>query len=520
MPTTKRPKADTLPAWRTDDAAILRTLKTDVDTLYYTEWWVRRRLWGLDDQESRWLADRYRESYQAMSAAINDAYDDNGKPRLDRRLVLLDQIEREFNRLTNDAAAHLLDTETKAYLQGYYGRGWALDQTAGHGVTRVPLLPTDAVRASILTPYMGRPWGELLAMAHEEFVYKVKRSIANSLISGEGVQQAQRRLRDELGITTDRRKGAKDSAERKANRGNFYRTRLIARTEIMRASNLGALSIYEANSDILAGWEWTSARDHRTCPLCGGLDGRVFKFDDPMLAPPSGSHPGCRCTALPVLKDKALSDAVTGGPRETYAEWAAKRGITFDGSLADQRVAKMPFDIEQARAAAANRDSLAIARRVTPTSLDNGTSRGPMADYMSSFFAYDSEANAYFDRGLAESAKNDLFYNLYTLGRGYVWQNVMEDARLQAAGLLAVDDQLGGGVLTRKERNMLLKLASPDDNTALNQIDGIRDRRMRGALGSGKLSMKQSYDKFISAAEADGAERLRDARLPQWQAGR
>lgn len=74
------------------------------------------------------------------------------------------------------------------------------------------------------------------------------------------------------------------------------------------------------------------------CPTCGALDGKRYAFGDPVLAPPSGSHPGCRCTAVPVLRDADLMDRVAG-VRETYAEWAAKNGIDWqqDGALGGQR---------------------------------------------------------------------------------------------------------------------------------------------------------------------------------------
>ena len=162
------------------------------------------------------------------------------------------------------------------------------------------------------------------------FVHRVRASITQSLIAGEGIAQAQRRLRDELGIQTDRRKGFKR---------NFYRTLLITRTEIMRASNLGALSIYEDNQDILAGWEWVATRDEHTCTICRALDSKVFSFDDPQQPPPSGSHPGCRCTIVPVLIDTDLMDRVSGGPRQTYDQWAIENGIFDDGGLKTQRSA-------------------------------------------------------------------------------------------------------------------------------------------------------------------------------------
>ena len=147
---------------------------------------------------------------------------------------------------------------------------------------------------------------------------------------GETIYQAQLRLARALGINIGRR----TPAARAANQGLFYKTEMIARTEILRSSNLGALAVYEQNRDVLDGWRWASSRDERVCPICGALDGQQFAFDSPQSPPPTGSHPNCRCSVTPVLKDSALEQAIIG-PRETYEEWAAARGITItnDGGV-------------------------------------------------------------------------------------------------------------------------------------------------------------------------------------------
>jgi len=328
----------TLPSWQTDNAAVHRTLWTDSEVLRYAEWWVRRRIYGLEDQESRWLFERYMQAYKEMTMEIMRAYE-NGKPVVTRRSELLRQIEAEMNRLMPEVAQHLFETELAAYKQAYYGRAWQLDMTTkADRPIHAPLLPVEAIRAHLLAPpmgkgkkgkYLGADWFEELGFARDEFILRMKRSLTASLIQGEGIQQAQRRLRDELGIQTDRRKGFKR---------NFYQTMMIARTEILRASNLGALQIYEQNRDILSGWEWVATRDGRTCPFCGGMDGKRFKFDSGQSTPPGSSHPGCRCTAMPVLIDTDLMDRVAGGPRQTYRDWAQQQGIAgADGHLGSQR---------------------------------------------------------------------------------------------------------------------------------------------------------------------------------------
>jgi len=322
-----RPKPD-------DPAAISRKLRSDSQALRDAEWWVRRRIYGLSDQEARRLFDLYMQTYRQMAGTLSMAYGSDGSPDLARRAQLLRQLEAEMATLAQQTGISLDDALVAAYQQGYAGRAWALDMATNPDVpVRLrPVLPANAIRAALLQPYLGTPWHEELGYNFAEYTTRIRRSVTASLMQGEGMAQAQRRLRDELGVVTDRRKGF---------RRNFYRTLLITRTEIMRASNLGALAVYEENQDILNGWEWVATKDERTCPICGGMDGKRFKFGDVQMQPPSGSHPGCRCTIVPVLKDERLMNEVAG-IRETYSDWAARRGMVTDGGLGGQRGATPP----------------------------------------------------------------------------------------------------------------------------------------------------------------------------------
>lgn len=108
---------------------------------------------------------------------------------------------------------------------------------------------------------------------------------------------------------------------------NKSRAMMIARTEIVRASNYGALSSYK-QSGVVQGKEWLTAQDEKVCPYCGGLNGKVLGLSESYLpvggilefdgrsmtnnyldvqAPPV--HPRCRCTILPVLEE--ITNVVT-----------------------------------------------------------------------------------------------------------------------------------------------------------------------------------------------------------------
>ena len=77
------------------------------------------------------------------------------------------------------------------------------------------------------------------------------------------------------------------------------RSMLVARTEIMQASNYGNTEGYKAAG--VQQVQWLTARDgDRVCELCAPMDGDIEDIDDaPPL--PESTHPNCRCIWIPVV---------------------------------------------------------------------------------------------------------------------------------------------------------------------------------------------------------------------------
>ena len=80
--------------------------------------------------------------------------------------------------------------------------------------------------------------------------------------------------------------------------GGLNRARVIARTEMIDAHRTAAQRAEEANTDVLAGWEWLTHGDERVCRACLAQHGRRHDIDEPG---PLG-HPQCRCARVPVTK--------------------------------------------------------------------------------------------------------------------------------------------------------------------------------------------------------------------------
>jgi len=94
--------------------------------------------------------------------------------------------------------------------------------------------------------------------------------------------------------------------------GQITRTRALAtaRTEVNRVRRETTRQMYQANSDVITGWEWVASKSARTCPACLALDGRVFDLDE--VFP---QHVNCRCTMIPVI------DGIQRPPRQLGSDW-------------------------------------------------------------------------------------------------------------------------------------------------------------------------------------------------------
>lgn len=288
--------------------------------------WVRRRIYNLEDDQINALIDMLEVSRREMEnqlliisgryggAAEWSSSDVYFRERTD---ALMKQIGQQLDSLIPMAESSTLAQMEQAYKGGLYGTGWITDQALrGAGVINLPLLPTSAIHSALLSPYGGLTFTDRYAEARDLFVRDIRRALVGSQIEGDSIPQAIQRLADALGLDI---KGT--------DRGLAWRLEMIARTEILRASNLGAMQFYESNADILQGWEFIATNDERTCEECGPLDGTQYAFGEGDVPP---LHPNCRCSALPVLLDSDLEQRIVG-PRQTWSEWAADNGV--DSSL-------------------------------------------------------------------------------------------------------------------------------------------------------------------------------------------
>lgn len=125
----------------------------------------------------------------------------------------------------------------------------------------------------------------LIKRVTQEVRDQVKEELKRGYIMGESIPDIVKRLRN-----TRLGKGVWPSAEKRAE--------VVARTEIIRASNQGALYVYRQYG--IKRVMWLAASDERTCPICGALHRKIFPIDQvPFGGAPA--HPRCRCYIVPHL---------------------------------------------------------------------------------------------------------------------------------------------------------------------------------------------------------------------------
>lgn len=114
---------------------------------------------------------------------------------------------------------------------------------------------------------------------------QIKEELKRGYIMGDSIPDIAKRLRD-----TRLKKGVWPTVEKRAE--------VIARTEIIRASNQGALTVYKQYD--VKRVRWLTALDERVCRICGPLHSRVFPINNiPFGGAPA--HPRCRCFVVPHL---------------------------------------------------------------------------------------------------------------------------------------------------------------------------------------------------------------------------
>jgi SPP1 gp7 family putative phage head morphogenesis protein len=103
----------------------------------------------------------------------------------------------------------------------------------------------------------------------------------------------------------------------------------IVRTAVNEVANAAQTMTLEANRDIVGEYQWLATLDERTCPVCGGLDGKTWRLDDPKGRKPP-AHWLCRCTTVAVIDWKGIGLTPPAPGTRASTDGPVSAGLDFE----------------------------------------------------------------------------------------------------------------------------------------------------------------------------------------------
>lgn len=186
---------------------------------------------------------------------------------------------------------------------------------------RLDLEPKDAVAyLEAKGDRLTWDWQDMMGDAHahaftvakatsQELLAAIRSEIAKAIGPGQTFEQFKKALRprlQEMGWWGKQEVLDIDSGEiTKVQLGSVRRLRTIYQTNVQTAYMAGRYKRYVANAGDRPYWRYVAVMDGRTRPAHAALNGKVFRWDDPIwkvIWPPNGW--GCRCRVMALTQSE------------------------------------------------------------------------------------------------------------------------------------------------------------------------------------------------------------------------
>lgn len=273
----------------------------------------RRQVLEADQEVRTELLKAYAESWSLLKASLEDVTGlianarQSGEritpgwlARQERYQTLLGQVSQEVARIANLGAITLPREQTEmVHLAQAHARELVRAQTAGAAqdvgvAASFNRLNPDAVENMVGFLSDGSPLRSLLDELGPEAGKNVADALKRSVILGESPRATATRTKDAFG-------------------GSLVRSLRVARTELLRTYREASHQTYQANADLLSGWQWHASLSRYTCSSCIALHGRIFPIEERMR-----EHINGRCTQIPIVRGEPSPTEKTG--EEWFAE--------------------------------------------------------------------------------------------------------------------------------------------------------------------------------------------------------
>lgn len=251
------------------------------------------------------------------------------------RRAVVDAVDNMLPTFKAEVAANALRYATRGYLLNYYGRAWQLAEMGGQlpqftlideqqAAQTVVQHITEDVYGDLVRDLLGRDFRDYFGPQLDDMVARIQSSLYTGMVEGEGISDIMRRVRDTMGVSTDRRAFIRGGVLNKTRRANFNTIQTLTRTVVNKASNDGAIALYRQNADVVTGYTWITARDERVCPTCLPLNGTRYALNDSYRPP---AHPNCRCAIIPDVVDDWMVMPQDAAPDTTFVDFLIGFGV-------------------------------------------------------------------------------------------------------------------------------------------------------------------------------------------------
>ena len=119
---------------------------------------------------------------------------------------------------------------------------------------------------------------------------KLREILKSGFINNQTIREIEKEIKNNIDL--------KDRITDKSVISSEVRPNMIARTETVRLANEGLLNLYKDNQ--IEKVSFLAALSDRTCPICEGLNGRVYKINESHGVIPV--HTNCRCTWISIIE--------------------------------------------------------------------------------------------------------------------------------------------------------------------------------------------------------------------------
>ncbi|GIQ67449.1 phage head morphogenesis protein [Xylanibacillus composti] len=206
------------------------------------------------------------------------------RTRVSRLEALQVQINQQIEILAGSKQVGVERLLGGAYEDTYYRTMYEIQRGTGIGAS-FARIDDKALEKVLGTKLDGRNWSQRIWDDRTKLRQELHTKLSQGFIRGDSVDRMSRELADRMRVS-------------------YNRARTLVQTETAFFAEQATMSSYE-ESGILDQYEVLVTLDDRTCPICGPLDGKVFRLSEIDVGvnyPPF--HARCRCTTVPYFEDE------------------------------------------------------------------------------------------------------------------------------------------------------------------------------------------------------------------------